>query len=200
MDLRVLARAPRRASRVAALIVGPRIMGKVIQPVKGNTSKGKPGKGKMQNKLNSLKSALTRTRDAQVAESNMAEANVVELLPPHAPVTFSSVPFGGDETHEINTVLHESLLKPWQCNRSCAGSQWVQTMLEAFQFAAAEIQQLVECVEEQKQFWFGNGGVLVSRERIRLPVVISIKWCWFGSVSSHVVLSVVCWAKMLLKV
>ena len=144
MDLRVLARAPRRASRVAALIVGPRIMGKVIQPVKGNTSKGKPGKGKIQNKLNSLKSALTRTRDAQVAESNMAEANVVELLPPHAPVTVSSVTFGGDETHEINTVLHESLLKPWQwtkpadvlsadklyqaasdsaCNRSCAGSQ-----------------------------------------------------------------------------
>lgn len=128
--------------------------------------KGKPGKGKFQTKINSLKSALSRARDTNVTESSMAEVNVVDLLPPHPPVKFNTVSFGNDEVHEINMVSSGSIsealaactTKPIDilsadklyqaaldsaCNRSCAGNQWVQTMLEALQFAPTEIQQLV---------------------------------------------------------
>ena len=61
------------------------------------------------------------------------------------------------------------------CNRSCAGREWIKTMLDALKFAPAWIQRLVSKVEETERFRFGNGGTLVSTVRHRIPVVLMNK-------------------------
>ena len=61
------------------------------------------------------------------------------------------------------------------CNRSCAGREWIKTMLDALKFVAAWIQRLVSKVEETERFRFGNGGTLVSTVRHRIPVVLMNK-------------------------
>lgn len=142
---------------------------------------------------------------------NVLEANVVDLLPPHPPVQFREVSFAEKaEIHEINVAeslavaLTTSATRPSDqlpldtvyqeavdsaCNRSCAGNLWVQTMVEALQFCAQRIRDLVKRVPEHEMFKFGNGGTFgerrLSGERIRLSaimdgvllILISIKSC-----------------------
>ena len=61
------------------------------------------------------------------------------------------------------------------CNRSCAGREWVQSMLDALKCAPEWIRRLVTKVNETERFRFGNGGTLVSAIRHRIPVVLMNK-------------------------
>jgi len=122
-----------------------------------------------------------------------AESNVVDLLP--AEVAFTEAAFGVrfddlPEIHEINVVstLSEALAASSStpkgldrdkiniaavdsaCNRSCAGAVWIQNVLKALKLAPNWIQSLVEMKQQVDYFRFGNGGVLQSGQRIRLPV------------------------------
>ena len=97
------------------------------------------------------------------------------------------------EVHEafvvstLSEALHTSALAPTPlleadkmyqaavdsaCNRTVCGQEWLDLTLEAVTEAPKEIQQLVVRVPENEMFRFGNGGCLVSRERVRLPLCI----------------------------
>ena len=59
------------------------------------------------------------------------------------------------------------------CNRTCAGSLWIERYLKALQNAPSEIQNLVGSIPEAESFRFGNGGVTPSYERWRLPAILN---------------------------
>ena len=58
------------------------------------------------------------------------------------------------------------------CNRTCAGSLWLSVYLRALEKAPKEIQQLIQTVEEDELFRFGNGGTQRSTVRYRLPMMV----------------------------
>ena len=58
------------------------------------------------------------------------------------------------------------------CNRTCAGPQWLDRYLLKLQLAPQEISNLVVSVDESENFRFGNGGVVPSGKRWRLPCSI----------------------------
>ena len=152
------------------------------------------GKGKGHSK-HSVKNYFRKTMDKEAHSTEIQETNIVDFLA-EIPVNEPEVTF--DETvvvHEINVVesgLSEALAtsaagkQPQYlemdkmyiaavdsaCNRSCAGSAWLQTMLDALEFAPAHIRGLVQKTEESERFRFGNGGILISRTRVRLPVLL----------------------------
>ena len=152
------------------------------------------GKGKGHGK-HSGKGYFRKTFDQEAHSTEVQETNIVDFLA-EIPVNEPEVTF--DETvvvHEINVVesgLSEALAasaagkQPQYlemdkmyiaavdsaCNRSCAGSAWLKTMLDALEFAPAHIRGLVEKTEESERFRFGNGGILISRTRVRLPVLL----------------------------
>ena len=122
---------------------------------------------------------------------------MVNLLPDFPKVQFSEVSFSETpvvhEIHEacvvstLSEALHTSALAPTPlleadkmyqaavdsaCNRTVCGQEWLDLMLEAVTEAPKEIQQLVVRVPKNEMFRFGNGGCLVSRERVRLPLCI----------------------------
>ena len=135
--------------------------------------------------------------EANVSEAHVAESQVVNLLPEFPKVKFSEVSFSENPVvHEIHEAcvasslaeaLHTSALSPnptlepdkmYQaavdsaCNRTVCGQDWLDLMLEAVSEAPKDIQQLVVRVPENEMFRFGNGGCLVSRERVRLPICL----------------------------
>ena len=58
------------------------------------------------------------------------------------------------------------------CNRTCAGEQWIREYLAKLTEAPREVQALVKEKPETENFKFGNGGVLPSATRWRIPAVI----------------------------
>ena len=58
------------------------------------------------------------------------------------------------------------------CNRTCAGSAWLQNYLDTLDDAPAEIRGLIDQVDEVENFRFGNGGTMPSRKRWRVPAFI----------------------------
>ena len=70
------------------------------------------------------------------------------------------------------------------CNRTCAGGQWIELMLSALKKAPDYVYNLVAESEVQDHFRFGNGGVLTSQRRVRLPVCLGkqIVLIWICSI------------------
>ena len=122
-------------------------------------------------------------------EANAAEVNVVDLLEgANNNVSFDLEP----TVHEINVVstlseaLTASAAGPPElsldkmyvaaldsaCNRSCAGEEWIKTMKAALNYAPPEIKNLIMEKPVRDYFRFGNGGILESQKRIRLPIVV----------------------------
>ena len=137
-----------------------------------------------------LQSALRKGSSKQASETQISEANIVDFLAePH--VLFSVD--DQEPVHECNVVVtglaevlsvknSPELLSSDKlylaaldsaCNRSCAGSSWVQHAEEASLHAPPYIRSLVKKEPESERFRFGNGGVLRSSERIRLPFLIA---------------------------
>ena len=58
------------------------------------------------------------------------------------------------------------------CNRTCAGSYWMQTYLEALDRAPQFISNLIDQKPEEEVFKFGNGGVQQSKWRVRVPMMV----------------------------
>lgn len=58
------------------------------------------------------------------------------------------------------------------CNRTCAGPQWLDRYLLKLRSAPSEISGLITSVDESENFRFGNGGVVPSGKRWRLPCSI----------------------------
>ena len=55
------------------------------------------------------------------------------------------------------------------CNRSCAGAEWLAHMKDALE---EHIRSLVDEKPCRDYFRFGNGGVLESLRRLRIPVLV----------------------------
>ena len=111
--------------------------------------------------------------------------NVVDLLAQTQNVSFDLEP----TIHEIHVVssLSEALststagavgLDPDKlfvaaldsaCNRSCAGAEWLAHMKDALE---EHIRSLVDEKPCRDYFRFGNGGVLESLRRLRIPVLV----------------------------
>ena len=70
------------------------------------------------------------------------------------------------------------------CNRSCAGTSWLAHTMSALQHAPSYVRALIHSVPEQERFRFGNGGQLLSKERVRLPFLIAgkIVLVWISAV------------------
>ena len=70
------------------------------------------------------------------------------------------------------------------CNRSCAGYEWIAKTRDALLKAPKWIQELVKSEPEQERFRFGNGGTLLSRERVRIPFMIGehVVMIWISNV------------------
>jgi len=58
------------------------------------------------------------------------------------------------------------------CKRTCAGPQWLDRYLLKLKSAPSEISGLITSVDESENFRFGNGGVVPSGKRWRLPCSI----------------------------
>lgn len=58
------------------------------------------------------------------------------------------------------------------CNKTCAGEQWIRLMRDCLKRAPHYIQALVDEQPTTDFFKFGNGGVLTSQLRVRLPVCL----------------------------
>ena len=62
------------------------------------------------------------------------------------------------------------------CNRTCAGPQWLDGyMLELRRMSPSWIVDLIESHDEQENFRFGNGGLVTSSRRWRVPALVSGK-------------------------
>ena len=66
------------------------------------------------------------------------------------------------------------------CNRSCAGTAWVDHMLRSLQKAPQSIQQLVLRAPKKEKFRFGNGGTLLSSERVRVVIKNQVVLVWIS--------------------
>ena len=164
---------------------------------RGSTSNDKTGPRFPKARNPAAMRSSTPRRPPGRSDANVSEANVVNLLPDFPKVQFSEVSFSETpvvhEIHEacvvstLSEALHTSALAPsplleadkmYQaavdsaCNRTVCGQEWLDLMLEAVTEAPKAIQQLVVRVPENEMFRFGNGGCLVSRERVRLPLCI----------------------------
>ena len=58
------------------------------------------------------------------------------------------------------------------CNRTCAGNVWLSFYLQALEKAPKAVRQLIQTVEEDELFRFGNGGTQRSTIRYRLPMMV----------------------------
>ena len=127
--------------------------------------------------------------------------NVIDLLPSHRSVSFATdLPQVHDvavteQVHDVavGECLTEALMSlsgstsklsedkilqaalDSACNRSCAGTTWIQHTVQALQLAPSYVRELIHRVPERERFRFGNGGQLTSEERVRLPFVIAGK-------------------------
>ena len=127
--------------------------------------------------------------------------NVIDLLPSHRSVSFATdLPQVHDvavteQVHDVavGECLTEALMSlsgstsklsedkilqaalDSACNRSCAGTTWIQHTVQALQLAPSYVRELIHRVPECERFRFGNGGQLTSQERVRLPFVIAGK-------------------------
>ena len=60
------------------------------------------------------------------------------------------------------------------CNRTCCGQLWLDRFLEQLRVSAPqEVQDLVQEVDQFEKFKFGNGGVVPSSKRWRIPICLS---------------------------
>ena len=157
-----------------------------------------------------MQSAL-KPKPKPAGEAHISEVNVVDLL------AGSHVMFGTDEKEvfEVNTIEHECMVTSRlsevlealsaspktslsedklyhaaldsACNRSCAGSLWINHTKDALRCAPKYIRRLIKIEPEQERFRFGNGGTLVSHERVRLPFLLGGKvvLVWISNVPCH---------------
>lgn len=56
------------------------------------------------------------------------------------------------------------------CNRTCTGTEWLNTYLRCLRTAPQHVRDLVKSHKEYETFKFGNGGTQVSVARWRLPM------------------------------
>ena len=70
------------------------------------------------------------------------------------------------------------------CNRTCAGETWLQNYVAMLHTAPPWIQGLVAKAPETERFRFGNGAVLPSATRWRIPIAVAdeIVLLWVSSV------------------
>ncbi|CAE7941477.1 agaA [Symbiodinium necroappetens] len=59
------------------------------------------------------------------------------------------------------------------CNRTCAGDAWIQEYIALLADAPAQVRELIQTAPETERFKFGNGGILPSFVRYRLPIVVA---------------------------
>lgn len=102
-------------------------------------------------------------------------------------------------THRLSAPLHEALSQSTQrgdavsavpqvlnddkyhvgaldsaCNRTCCGPLWMDSYVAHLsQHAPAEISFLVSTVDEEGRCKFGNGGLVASSKRWRIPACVS---------------------------
>ena len=97
--------------------------------------------------------------DADEDDENIHEVNAVDLF---------TVLATGNET-----PVPESLAAlDSACNRTVCGPEWLKGALEK---VPRSLKHLIETRDENERFRFGNGGVLTSTSRTRLPVVLDNK-------------------------
>ena len=103
----------------------------------------------------------------------------------------SSAGVTGSETLASSTLAVDRALVgalDSACNRTCAGDEWIQGYLQELDRAPQHIRDLILVCPEKENFKFGNGGVLPSATRYRLPAVVSgnlvLIWVSSGPVSS----------------
>ncbi|CAE7881426.1 agaA, partial [Symbiodinium necroappetens] len=70
------------------------------------------------------------------------------------------------------------------CNRTCAGEAWIEEYISLLRDAPAEVQELIQKTPETERFKFGNGGILPSCVRYRLPMMVADEMVlvWVSSV------------------
>ena len=125
---------------------------------------------------------------------------LAEALAVNADGTTTSVDVGlkpheTSAVHRLAIPLHEALLQNTQrdgenlaaqalsedkfhvgaldsaCNRTCCGPQW----MESYVAAPPAISSLISTVEETERFKFGNGDLVTSAKRWRIPACVSGK-------------------------
>ena len=138
-----------------------------------------------------LAEALTVNADGTTTSTSISTTPSVDgILKPHE----TSV------VHRLSTPLHEALIQNNQrdsdssavqvlsedkfhvgaldsaCNRTCCGPIWMDSYVAALsKNAPPSITALVSSVEETERFKFGNGGLVTSSKRWRIPACVSGK-------------------------
>ena len=138
-----------------------------------------------------LAEALTVNADGSTTSTPISTTPSVDgILKPHE----TSV------VHRLSTPLHEALIQNNQrdsdastvqvlsedkfhvgaldsaCNRTCCGPIWMDSYVAALsKNAPTSITALVSSVEETERFKFGNGGLVTSSKRWRIPACVSGK-------------------------
>ncbi|CAE7273095.1 tenm3 [Symbiodinium sp. KB8] len=130
-----------------------------------------------------------QVRVAEVVPDN--ELNEVEFkeAPANEVMMLSAGDFGGAlrrsleiGARPVNEALSMTGLAPDKalvgaldsaCNRTCAGSAWLEDYVEHLAEAPEYIRDLVKQEPEKESFKFGNGGILPSLSRWRIPAMIA---------------------------
>ena len=130
-----------------------------------------------------------QVRVAEVVPDN--ELNEVEFkeAPANEVMMLSAGDFGGAlrrsleiGARPVNEALSMTGLAPDKalvgaldsaCNRTCAGSAWLEDYVEHLAEAPEYIRDLVKQEPEKESFKFGNGGILPSLTRWRIPAMIA---------------------------
>ena len=144
---------------------------------KSKDGKGKKGAGRLTKALNfkgqpdvketnivDLMPAISETEVMMSSVENISEVMMAERL--------SEVLAARDDRQLLNPEKSYQAAVDSACNRSCAGEIWVQRYQDALQRAPQAIKSLVQVEQGEESFRFGNGGVLRSSRRIRLPMII----------------------------
>ena len=131
-----------------------------------------------------------------------SEVNTVAAdTPPNEILMMSSAALSLDEAFQLSTkraaTEHEIMATPGAtaekalvgaldsaCNRTCAGETWLQNYVAMLHTAPPWIQGLVAKAPETERFRFGNGAVLPSATRWRIPISVAdeIVLLWVSSV------------------
>ena len=133
--------------------------------------------------------------------SPVSSAHASSTVPSAAGVASEPMHHEASVVHRLSVPLHEALSQPTQrddlmqcppqglaedkysvgaldsaCNRTCCGPAWMDTYLKKLSEPGSPgIASLVSTVDEQERFKFGNGGLVASTKRIRMPASVSGK-------------------------
>ncbi|OLP82867.1 hypothetical protein AK812_SmicGene36445 [Symbiodinium microadriaticum] len=96
---------------------------------------------------------------------NLQQAFEMSVARAEANVAASSAANGADKA--VVEALDSA------CNRTCAGDAWIQEYIALLADAPAQVRELIQSAPETERFKFGNGGILPSCVRYRLPIVVA---------------------------